>query len=302
MKTKHVLSAGITLALLFVGVVFCAAIPALAQTPNVDPSSIIPMNKEPHHHLVLHNEYMNLYDVKVTVGDSIVLHRHDHDALAIAVGDQDLNVGIPGNPDIHQKTPDGQMRLQPSGYMHSTHVNGPVPYHTVAVEFLREQTNKRNLCAVIMAGQPTNCPETATSVSATKQLVQAQFASDQTQIETVRVLPHQTVSIGPPAGKTSAFQLIIALDPFERELITPAASDATTQPLKPGDFIWFDKAEPARTFKNSSDKEARIIEITFAPIPEVAMLPAVTNDRAWSTPRSRIALEKTHDSGTQGNF
>jgi hypothetical protein len=35
---------------------------------------------------------------------------------------------------VHQKNTDAQVSLQRSGYIHSTHVDGDTPYHTVAVE------------------------------------------------------------------------------------------------------------------------------------------------------------------------
>jgi quercetin dioxygenase-like cupin family protein len=251
MKTKETV-----FAVLLVTTIWSVPFLSFAQTPNVDPASVIPMSKEPHHHVVLHNDYVNVYDVRVMVGDSIALHRHDNDALAIAIGDQDLTVGIPGKPDLHQKTPDGQMRLQPSGYMHSTHVNGPGAYHTVAVELLHAQTGKRNLCAAIVAGQPLNCPEASTS--STKSMIQPQFASDQTRIQVVRVPPRQRVDV----GDAPSHELIVALDPAS---ISGASGNGTDKSLQSGDFVWLDKGGPPRVFKNAGDKEARFVQIDFKP-------------------------------------
>src|SRR5258708_18879422 len=49
-----------------------------AQTPPV-----ITMDKEPHHHLNLQNEYVKVFKVAVSPGDSIALHRHDQDTVAV---------------------------------------------------------------------------------------------------------------------------------------------------------------------------------------------------------------------------
>ena len=62
-----------------------------AQAP-----AVITMDKEPHHHLALNNEYVKVFKVEVSPGDSIVLHRHDQDTIAVAIGDQEVTVGIPG--------------------------------------------------------------------------------------------------------------------------------------------------------------------------------------------------------------
>src|SRR5579864_507342 len=127
--------------------------------------AVITMDQEPHHHLVLQNDYVKVFNVEVSPGDSIVLHRHDGDTVAIAIGDQLVTVGIPGKPDVHSKNADAQVRLQRSGYMHSTHADGDMPYHTIAVELMRSQTNFHNVCAVVLPGQPLNCPETPAKAS-----------------------------------------------------------------------------------------------------------------------------------------
>jgi hypothetical protein len=61
------------------------------------------MDHEPHHHLALHNDYVKVFNVEVSPGDSIVLHSHDQDTVAIAIGDQLVTVGIPVKPDVRQK-------------------------------------------------------------------------------------------------------------------------------------------------------------------------------------------------------
>ncbi len=63
----------------------------VAQTPAVPT-----MDHEPHHHLALHNGYVKVFNVEVAPGDSIILHSHDQDTIAIAIGDQLVTVGIPG--------------------------------------------------------------------------------------------------------------------------------------------------------------------------------------------------------------
>jgi quercetin dioxygenase-like cupin family protein len=84
--------------------------PLFAQVPGV-----ITVDQEPHHHLDLHNDHVKAFKVEVSPGDSIVLHRHDQDSVAIAIGDQLVTVGISGKLDVHQKNADAQVRLQRGG-------------------------------------------------------------------------------------------------------------------------------------------------------------------------------------------
>jgi hypothetical protein len=237
----------------WLAVLLILPLPLAAQAP-----SIITMADEPHHHLALHNDYVNVYNAEASAGDSLLLHRHNNDAIAIAIGDQTVTVGIPGKPDVHTRNADGQVRMQLSGYVHSTRNDGQAAYHTVAIELLRPQTGERNLCATVLPGKPQNCPAVAANASSSKHVDLPQFASDQTRVQTVRVLPHQDIKIGDPAQS----ELIVALDPAS---ITPASGRGPDEQLRPGEFLWFEKAAPPRTLKNGSTKEVRFIELTFKP-------------------------------------
>jgi hypothetical protein len=233
----------------FLAALWFLPLPLAAQAP-----SVITMDHEPHHHLVFHNSYVNVFYAKATPGDALLLHRHDHDAVAIAIGDQTVTVGVPGKPDVHSKNADGQVRMQRSGYVHSTRVDGDAAYFTVAVELLHPQTGARNLCAPVLAGEPLNCQDT----SANKSTGQPQFESDQVRIEVVRVRPHESLSL----GHAPDFLLIV---PIDSASISPGSANERDSLLHPGDFVWFDKGGPARKFDNKGDQEARFVEFIFRP-------------------------------------
>ena len=228
-------------------------LPLSAQAPP-----IITMAEEPHHHLALHNEYVNVYNAEAAPGDSLQLHRHNHDAVAIAIGDQTVTLGIPGKPEVHTKNADGQVRMQVSGYVHSTRNDGKSTYHTVAIELLQTQTGERNLCATVLPGKPMNCPEGAPAASTSKRTDVPQFSSNETRVQTVRVPAHQNVKIATPGQS----ELLVALDPAS---MSPASGSGPDETLRAGEFLWFDKGAPARTLKNGSDKEVRFVELIFKP-------------------------------------
>ena len=224
-----------------------------AQAP-----ATISMDQEPHHHLALQNDYVKVFNVLVDPGDSIIMHRHDGDTLAIAIGDQVVTVGFPDKPDVHQKNPDGQLRLQKSGYIHSTHVDPGAAYHTVAVELLHAQSNSRNLCATVIAGLPLNCPKKKAGAAPAKYSGEPQFASDQTRVQIVRVPPGKNLAI----GDLKYFQMIVALNPAA---ISSASRKGHDRPLAPGDFAWFVNGGRSRMFKNTGKSEVRFVELEFNP-------------------------------------
>jgi hypothetical protein len=222
--------------------------------------AVITMDQEPHHHLALQNDYVKVFKVEVSPGESIVLHRHDQDTIAIAIGEQLVTVGIPGRPDVHQKNADAQVRLQRGGYMHSTRVDGDTPYHTVAVELLRPQTGFHNVCAAILPGEPLNCPD-APAMASSDHASQPLLESTETRVRLVRVLPHQSMNLAESAAVQGASQVIVALDTAS---ISSGASKEPENALHPGDFAWIDGGSGhERVYQNRGDKEARFIEIIF---------------------------------------
>ncbi len=229
------------------------ALPLLAQT-----TAVPTMDHEPHHHLALHNDYVKVFNVQVAPGDSIILHSHDQDTIAIAIGDQMVTVGIPGKTIPPSKNADGQVRLQRAGYIHSTHVDGTTPYHTVAVELMQPQTNFHNVCAEILAGQPLNCAEGAAKSSAAF-ASQPLLESNETTALLVRVLPHQSMKL----GDSAASEVVVALDAAS---ISAGSSKEPKKELQPGDFVWIEgRSGHGRVYQNQGDKEARFIQILFAP-------------------------------------
>ena len=244
-----------SLRILALAVVLLSARSGFAQDP-----AVINMDREPHHHLALEKSYVKVFDVRVSPGDSIVMHRHDQDTVAIAIGDQLVTVGIPGKPDVHQKNSDAQVRLQRSGYMHSTRVDGDSPYHTVAVEFLWPQTNFHNVCAEVLVGQPLNCATSAKKDSA-EYASEPLLESAESQVLLVRLHPHQTMMMRPAdVMDSSAAAVIVALDAVQ---IPAGPGKGPIRLLRPGDFDWMGRGY-AREYENLGDKDARLVKVVFS--------------------------------------
>jgi len=121
-----------TLSLIFLT---CYPLVFAAQT-----GAVMPLASEPHHHLLLHNEYANVYQVQVAPHDSVLLHRHDFDAISVMLNESQVTVYTPGKPEAHRKLVAGQIRLQPRGYVHSTAIDGDTTYRNVTIELLLSTT------------------------------------------------------------------------------------------------------------------------------------------------------------------
>ncbi len=228
----------------------CFSLAIAAEAPTV-----IPLASEPHHHLALHNEYVNVYQVEVAPHDSVLLHRHDFDAISVMISSAQVTVVTPGKPDEHRKLVDGQVRLQARGYVHSTTIEGENTYRNVTVELLQPQQGAHNLCSAVMASGPLNCPATQASAANETHISQPQFETDQTLVTLIRVLPHKKVAI----GDAQHSELVVALD---SDVMANEEGKSAGKSLHSGDFVWLG---PDKTILNNSgnNKEARIVLFTL---------------------------------------
>jgi hypothetical protein len=217
-------------------------------------TSIPPLKTEPHHHLVLHNSYVNVYSVEVQPHDSVRLHKHEVDGIGIILSDSEITVRAPGKPDSHQKVTNGQLRLQSAGYVHSTSIDGDLPYRNVTVELHATQGAPQNLCATLVAIQPTHCPASTVMPSRDGYTEQPQFKTDQTEITLIRISPGQSATLDAPALP----QLLVFLDEAEG-----IAENASGKPLRAGDFIWREASSAKQVFRNASPREMRVVAFAF---------------------------------------
>jgi hypothetical protein len=224
---------------------FCfLALPLSAQT-----SPLISLSGEPHHHLVLHNEYVNAYQVEVRRRDATVLHRHDYDYVQIGIGNAQLVAVVPGKPDSKRKIVDGELQFGLKGSVHLSRNDSDADYHAVAVEFFQPQGQARNGCFAVIAELPLNCPAAPVATTTPREFEdQLQFETDQIQVYRTRVLPHQNMAI----VNLPQEELVVALDDV---LITFADGEEPDKSLHPGDFVWIDRGAVGRLMPAASERE-----------------------------------------------
>jgi hypothetical protein len=233
--------------------VLVAAILSLPLVFGAQEQSIIPLKLEPHHHLVLHNDYVNVYSVQVEAKDSVLLHKHDFDAIGIMLSDAEITVRAPGKPDSHQKVLAAQLRLQQAGYVHSTAIEGDAAYRNVTVELLLPQQERHNVCASVISGQPLNCPSALPDSAALSE--QPQFETNRTKINMIHLKPQQSVTLDASAQS----RLVIVLD--DSAIVTGVNSPPKA--LRSGDILWRDSNSPAQIFENTGSKEIRLVTFVF---------------------------------------
>jgi hypothetical protein len=233
--------------------VLVAAILCFPLVCGAQEQSAIPLKSEPHHHLVLHNDFVNVYSVHVDAKDSVVLHKHEFDAIGIMLNDAEITVSGPGKPDAHQKVVGGQLRLQQAGYIHSTVIDGDTAYRNVTVELLLPQQERHNICASVIVAAPLKCPSALPDGAAPSE--QPQFETNQTKINLIRLKLRQSVTLDASAQN----RLVVVLD--DAAIVVGVNSPPKT--LRSGDTLWLNSNSPAEIFKNDSGKEMRLVIFVF---------------------------------------
>ena len=228
--------------------ILCFPVVCSAQDPDV-----IPLKSEPHHHLVLHNDFVNVYSVQVEPKDSVLLHKHEFDAIGIMLNDAEITVSAPGKPDSRQKVVGGQLRLQQAGYVHSTIIDGNTPYKNVTVELLLPQEQRRNICTGVIPTQPLNCRSAQADSAAFSE--QPQFETNQTKVNLIRLKPRQSFTL----DASPQSRLVVVLD----EAAVVSGANNPSKALHSGDILWRAGNSPAQIFENAGNKEIRLITFAF---------------------------------------
>jgi hypothetical protein len=145
-----------------------------APAPNLPlqypttPQGPVPISEEPHHRLVLQNEFARVYNVTVPPLDSTFLHQHDLPYLYVVLGLADIINAIVGKPELHQVLEDGEMHYSPGHFAHIVRTDSGMPFHNITIELVRSQGTPKNLCKDVLPGAALNCPEQPPAINGSK--------------------------------------------------------------------------------------------------------------------------------------
>jgi hypothetical protein len=217
------------------------------QTP-IEPTGPVPISEEPHHRLVLQNEFVRVYNVMVPGLDSTLLHEHDLPYLYVVMGPADLINAVVGKPEVHQVMQDGETHYSLGHFAHVVRTEAGVEFHNITIELTHPQGTPKNLCREVLPGAPLNCPQplATTENSKTKKSEPQPVVEDVPYFETdeIRVDLHKVSSGNDYVdAKPQTDALLVAL--------TNANLDANlagehVQFLHGGDVLWLPAGQRRR--------------------------------------------------------
>lgn len=206
------------------------------------------MSKEPDHHLVLSNNYVNAYDVEVPPKGSTLLHQHLYDNLLVVLGAAEVTNTVEGKTPAHLTLTNSSVVFGHAPYAHSVTNNGTTPFRNVIIELLQPQGPEKTFYKSVtdaLAGAVLN----------------ANFGKQNTVLETdaVRVLgvglPSNGLWVAPSDGQP---RLVVVLN----DTSSPTSSQAKGSP-EAGSLVWYDGGGDDPGVANESDQPVKLMVVEF---------------------------------------
>ncbi len=104
----------------------------------VQGQQFVPVKNEPHHHLKLQNEYVQVFDVVVLAGESTLYHRHAEDYVYVVLGNASLKAQVLGKEAQDLPAKDGDVHFAAGPLIHRVQNIGSTPFHNVTVQLLHK--------------------------------------------------------------------------------------------------------------------------------------------------------------------
>lgn len=121
--------------------------------------SIVPITKEPSHHMVLDNEYVRVFYVEVPPHAETQYHQHDKDYIFVTLGDASVDSVRVGEKPVHLDLKDGDVQFSKAPFAHKA-VNVSVkPFRNYTIE-IKHQTKLEYVWPTTKSGlhlQPMSC-------------------------------------------------------------------------------------------------------------------------------------------------
>jgi len=234
----------------------------LAQAPTA-----VPIPQEPHHHLVLENEYVRVFRVSVPPHESTLLHQHDAPYLYVALGAADVINAVQGKPEVRLVMADGQLGYSPGHFAHIARNESATPFNNVTIELLRPQGEPHNLCEKIVEGPFKECQSSGSSTvpadSPLRAFVRATGPKQVFETEEIFVSSHSAPApieqhYSEP-GPRAARLLVVEND---SELRVDLAGD-TSKSLHSGEVFWLEAGKKWTIVTPLPHKLTRFLLIRF---------------------------------------
>ena len=119
----------------------------------------VPISAEPHHRLLLQNDYVHVYNVSVPPLDATQSYQHDLPYISVNLEATEITKVVAGQPPVHVTLQDNETHYAMGHFAVVLRTDSGLPLHEITLELPRPQGTAHNLCKEVLPGQPTDCPQ-----------------------------------------------------------------------------------------------------------------------------------------------
>jgi len=101
--------------------------------------SEVEITAEPHHHFVLANEFVRVFNLEVAAHESTLIHRHRHDYIYVVLGPSHVSNDVVGKPPIEIRFVDGDTRYLDANFAHAARNLADTSFRNVTIELLQDE-------------------------------------------------------------------------------------------------------------------------------------------------------------------
>jgi quercetin dioxygenase-like cupin family protein len=110
-----------------------AAVLAAQAAPEVE------ITAEPHHHLVIENAYVRVFNVEAPAHADTLMHWHRHDYVYVILGAAHVSNEVKGKPAVDVQLSDGEVNFSPATFAHVAHNLSDQPFRNVTIEYQQDE-------------------------------------------------------------------------------------------------------------------------------------------------------------------
>src|SRR6476646_8706714 len=118
---------------------------SLSLSAQAAAPSGVDITAEPHHHLVLENPYVRVFNLEVPPHGATLPHRHAHDYISVTLGISQVENDVAGKPPAVLTLQDGETRFVPGGFSHFGKNLSDRPFHNLIIELLQDEKARPSL-------------------------------------------------------------------------------------------------------------------------------------------------------------
>jgi hypothetical protein len=223
------------------------------------------MANEPHHHLLIENDYVRVFRAIVPVHEATLLHQHDAPYVYFSLGPADVINAVAGKPEAHIHMTDGQVGYSRGGFAHIARTNAGSSFDYLIIELLKPQGEPRNLCEKIVDGPLNDCESSGSnslpSDSPLRALVRAMamkrlFETNEVLVKSFSIALKENYS---ESGSQPARLLVVENN---SELLVDLPGE-TSKPLHGGEVLWLDAGKKWTIVTAGEKKPVRFLLLQF---------------------------------------